>query len=108
MARAQFGYWIAGCAYGSCFLIKKGTLLSEILVDADGCPVKQEVYHVAKHYGLKITVVSNPQMHIPSVVLPKYRYLTTNIGPTPFGRVATVGTIISKAVRANEALEILH
>ena len=42
------------------------------------------------------------------VVLPKYRYLTTNIGPKPFGWVATVGTIISKAVRANEALEILH
>ena len=66
MARAQFGYWIAGCAYGSCFLIRKGTLLSEILVDADGCPVKQEVYRVAKRYGLKVTVVANSQMHIPS------------------------------------------
>ena len=40
--------------------------MSEILVDADGCPVKQEVYRVAKRYGLKVTVVANSQMHIPS------------------------------------------
>ncbi len=38
----------------------------EILVDADGCPVKQEVYRVAKRYGLKVTVVANSQMYIPS------------------------------------------
>ncbi len=40
--------------------------MSEILVDADGCPVKQEVYRVAKRYGLKVTLVANSQMHIPS------------------------------------------
>jgi hypothetical protein len=40
--------------------------LSEILVDADSCPVKQEVYRVAKRYGLRVTVVANSQMHIPS------------------------------------------
>jgi len=39
--------------------------LSEILVDADGCPVKQEVYRVARRYGLKVKVVANSQMHIP-------------------------------------------
>lgn len=37
----------------------------DILVDADGCPVKQEVYGVAKRYGLKVTVVSNSRMRIP-------------------------------------------
>ncbi|MBI4288264.1 MAG: YaiI/YqxD family protein [Chloroflexi bacterium] len=37
----------------------------EILVDADGCPVKQEVYRVARRYGLTVTVVANSQMHIP-------------------------------------------
>ncbi len=37
----------------------------EILVDADGCPVKQEVYRVARRYGLKVTVVANSQMFIP-------------------------------------------
>jgi len=40
--------------------------LSEILVDADACPVKQEVYRVAKRYGIKVTLVANSQMHIPS------------------------------------------
>jgi uncharacterized protein YaiI (UPF0178 family) len=39
--------------------------LSEILVDADGCPVKQEIYRVAKRYGLKVTLVSNSWMRIP-------------------------------------------
>jgi uncharacterized protein YaiI (UPF0178 family) len=39
--------------------------LSEILVDADGCPVKQEVYRVASRYGLKVKLVANSQMHIP-------------------------------------------
>jgi len=40
--------------------------LSEILVDADGCPVKQEVYRVAQRYGLKVTLVANSQMHVPN------------------------------------------
>ncbi|MFC1974358.1 YaiI/YqxD family protein [Chloroflexota bacterium] len=40
--------------------------MSEIVVDADACPVKQEVYRVAKRYGVKVTVVANSQMHIPS------------------------------------------
>jgi len=66
LARAQLGYWIAGYVCGSCFPIKKGTLLSEILVDADSCQVKQEVYRVAKRYGLRVTLVANSQMHIPS------------------------------------------
>ena len=40
--------------------------MSEILVDADSCQVKQEVYRVAKRYGLRVTLVANSQMHIPS------------------------------------------
>lgn len=36
-----------------------------IFVDADGCPVKPEVYRVAKRYGLKVTVVANSRMRIP-------------------------------------------
>jgi uncharacterized protein YaiI (UPF0178 family) len=38
----------------------------EILVDADACPVKQEVYRVAERYGLKVTLVANSQINIPS------------------------------------------
>ena len=37
----------------------------DIFVDADGCPVKDEVYRVARRHGLGATVVSNARMRIP-------------------------------------------
>ena len=37
----------------------------EIFIDADGCPVKPEVYRVAQRYGLHVTVVANAWMRIP-------------------------------------------
>ena len=37
----------------------------DIFVDADACPVKQEVYRVAKRYGLGVTLVSGSWMRIP-------------------------------------------
>ncbi len=37
----------------------------EIFVDADACPVKQEVYRVAQRYGLPVTLVSNTRMRVP-------------------------------------------
>ena len=39
--------------------------MSDVFVDADGCPVKQEVYRVAQRYGLKVVLVSNSRMRIP-------------------------------------------
>lgn len=36
-----------------------------IYVDADACPVKQEVYRVAGRYGLRVTLVANAWMRIP-------------------------------------------
>jgi uncharacterized protein YaiI (UPF0178 family) len=39
--------------------------LSAIFVDADACPVKDEVYRVAERYGLRVYVVSNQPMRIP-------------------------------------------
>ena len=36
-----------------------------IYIDADGCPVKNEVYRVAKRFGLKVYLVSNSRMVIP-------------------------------------------
>jgi hypothetical protein len=36
-----------------------------IYIDADGCPVKDEVYRVARRHGLAVTVVSNSRMRIP-------------------------------------------
>ena len=38
-----------------------------IFVDADGCPVKEEVYRVAKRYGLPVKVVSNTRMRTPDL-----------------------------------------
>lgn len=39
--------------------------MPEIFVDADACPVKQEIYRVAKRYALRVTLVSNSWMRIP-------------------------------------------
>lgn len=36
-----------------------------IYVDADACPVKQEVYRVARRYQLDVTLVANAWMRIP-------------------------------------------
>jgi uncharacterized protein YaiI (UPF0178 family) len=37
----------------------------EILVDADACPVKAEIYRVAERYGVKVFVVSGALVAIP-------------------------------------------
>lgn len=36
-----------------------------IFVDADACPVKQEVYRVAERYHLDVTLVANSRMRVP-------------------------------------------
>lgn len=36
-----------------------------IYIDADACPVKNEVYRVAEREGLEVTLVSNSSMRIP-------------------------------------------
>jgi hypothetical protein len=40
--------------------------LIQIYVDADACPVKDEVFRVAKRYGLKVFVVSNGRIRVPA------------------------------------------
>lgn len=37
----------------------------QIYVDADACPVKEEIYRVAKRHGLPVLVVSNRRMTLP-------------------------------------------
>jgi len=44
---------------------KRVDALLDIYIDADGCPVKDEVYRVARRHGLKTYVVSNSYMSIP-------------------------------------------
>ncbi len=36
-----------------------------IYVDADACPVKQEIYRVAERHGVKVVVVSNSPIAVP-------------------------------------------
>ena len=39
--------------------------MQHILVDGDACPVKEEVYRVARRYHLDVTVVANSWMRVP-------------------------------------------
>ncbi len=36
-----------------------------IYVDADACPVKEEIYRVARRYGVKVHVVANAPIRVP-------------------------------------------
>jgi uncharacterized protein YaiI (UPF0178 family) len=55
----------AGRACVTDFVATRGHYVLDIYIDADGCPVKQEVYGVAMRYGLKVTVVANSRMRMP-------------------------------------------
>ncbi len=39
--------------------------MTHIYVDADGCPVKDEIYRVAKRYEVPVTLVANSSMYTP-------------------------------------------
>ena len=39
--------------------------MTDIYIDADACPVKNEIYRVAERYGLQVHVVSNSYMNVP-------------------------------------------
>jgi uncharacterized protein YaiI (UPF0178 family) len=36
-----------------------------IYMDADACPVKEEIYRVARRYGIKVYVVANSPLRVP-------------------------------------------
>jgi uncharacterized protein len=40
--------------------------VTQIFIDADACPVKEEIFRVAKRYGLKAFVVSNMPLRVPA------------------------------------------
>jgi len=46
-------------------LYSEDSHLLHIFVDADACPVKQEVYRVASRYQLDVTLVANAWMRVP-------------------------------------------
>ena len=37
-----------------------------IYLDADACPVKEEVYRVARRYGIRVYVVANCRLRVPT------------------------------------------
>lgn len=43
--------------------------MTVLYIDADGCPVKEEVYRVAKRYRLSVKVVANQALRVPSEAL---------------------------------------
>ena len=47
------------------FQVSEEPVLLHIYVDADACPVKQEVYRVARRYQLNVTLVANAWMRTP-------------------------------------------
>jgi len=40
--------------------------VSEIFVDGDACPVKDETYVVATRYGVRVALVANSRLHVPA------------------------------------------
>ena len=45
--------------------LKKDASVMRIFVDADACPVKDEIYRVAQRYGLKVVLAANSWMRVP-------------------------------------------
>ena len=41
-------------------------IVLHIYVDADACPVKEEVYKVARRYGLAVSLVANAPQRVPA------------------------------------------
>ena len=50
-----------------------------IFVDADACPVKEEVYRVAARYGLAVFIVANSPIVIPRA--PEIERVVVGTGP---------------------------
>jgi uncharacterized protein YaiI (UPF0178 family) len=50
-----------------------------IFIDADACPVKDEIYKVAARYGLKTFVVSNSWIRVP--LTPAVEQVVVDAGP---------------------------
>lgn len=46
--------------------IPLGPPMTDIYVDADACPVKDEVYRVAQRYGLRVLLVTNAWLRAPN------------------------------------------
>ena len=59
--------------------LKSNTQMPTIYIDADGCPVKDEVYKVAMRYQWPVKVVANKGMNVP--LNPLIRMVVVDAGP---------------------------
>lgn len=50
--------------------------MTQIFIDADACPVKDEVYKVAERYRLHVTLVANSPLRVPANPLIKMKVVT--------------------------------
>src|SRR5882724_593605 len=48
---------------------RRSSHMLTIFVDADACPVKDEVYKVARRYGMRVAVVANAPLRVPADAL---------------------------------------
>lgn len=52
--------------------------MAKIYIDADGCPVKEETFKVADRYSLKVILVANKRLNLPSNPLLEMIVVTGN------------------------------
>lgn len=52
--------------------------MTKIYIDADGCPVKEEVYKVAERYKLSVVLVANKALNLPMNPLLRMVVVTGN------------------------------
>ena len=79
-----------------------------LYVDADACPVKEELYKVARRYGLKVYVVANAYIRLPQGEFvgdePLIEGVTVDQGPDVaddwIAERAGAGAIVTKDVPA--------
>src|SRR5687767_1201143 len=49
---------------GSGSIVSRANAMTTIYIDADGCPVKDEVYRVAERYKLPVVLVANKRLNL--------------------------------------------
>lgn len=85
----------------------------EILVDADACPVKDEIYKVAERHAAKVYIVSNSFIRIPR--LPFIEQIVVEAGPDiaddwiaerahPHSVVVTADILLAERALTNKAV----
>jgi uncharacterized protein YaiI (UPF0178 family) len=95
-----------------------GASATRIIVDADACPVRDEIFRVATRYGLRVILVSNSRLQLPrnplfeAVVVAKGQFdgaddwIVEQIGPGDIAVTADIplaARCLEKGARALDA-----